>query len=96
MICVRYIANFNINAETKSGKPSAFSYFTQIIHFAFIRRLQKEKKQVFIKEKFKSEANLSEFADALEARARIAERSGDVSEAAKDLMEAEGKRRRAV
>lgn len=61
--CVRYVHNFNINAETKSGKPSAFSYFTQIIHFAFIRRLQKEKKQIAIREKFKAEGNLSDFAD---------------------------------
>ena len=61
--CVRYVHNFNINAETRSGKPSAFSYFTQIIHFAFIRRLQKEKKQLNIKQKFKEEGNLSDFAD---------------------------------
>lgn len=61
--CVRYVHNFNIDAKTKSGRPSAFSYFTQIIHFAFIRRLQKEKKQIAIREKFKSEGNLSDFAD---------------------------------
>jgi len=38
--------NFNPN---KSNNP--FAYFTQIIYFAFVRRIQKEKKQVTIKQK---------------------------------------------
>jgi hypothetical protein len=41
-----YINNFN---PEKSKNP--FAYFTQIIYFAFIRRIQKEKKQVYIKHK---------------------------------------------
>jgi DNA-directed RNA polymerase specialized sigma24 family protein len=38
----------NFNPE-KSKNP--FAYFTQIIYFAFIRRIQKEKKQTYIKHK---------------------------------------------
>ena len=39
--CVQYIHNFN---PEKSSNP--FAYFTQIIHYAFLRRIQKEKKQM--------------------------------------------------
>ena len=35
--CVQYIKNFN---PEKSSNP--FAYFTQIIHYAFLRRIQKE------------------------------------------------------
>ena len=42
--CVQYINNFN---PEKSSNP--FAYFTQIIHYAFLRRIQKEKKQLEIK-----------------------------------------------
>ena len=44
--CVQYIHNFD---PDKSKNP--FSYFTQIIYYAFIRRIQKEKKQAHIKNK---------------------------------------------
>ena len=44
--CVQYIHNFN---PEKSTNP--FAYFTQIIHYAFLRRIQKEKKQLDIKTK---------------------------------------------
>ena len=44
--CLQYVANFN--AE-KSKTP--FAYFTQIIYYAFIRRIQKEKKQTHVKNK---------------------------------------------
>ena len=44
--CVQYINNFN---PEKSSNP--FAYFTQIVHYAFLRRIQKEKKQLEIKEK---------------------------------------------
>ena len=44
--CLQYLHNFN---PAKSNNP--FAYFTQIIYFAFIRRIQKEKKQVTIKQK---------------------------------------------
>ena len=44
--CVQYINNFN---PDKSRNP--FAYFTQIIHYAFLRRIQKEKRQLDIKQK---------------------------------------------
>jgi DNA-directed RNA polymerase specialized sigma subunit len=44
--CLQYLDNFN---PAKSSNP--FAYFTQIIYYAFIRRIQKEKKQVTIKHK---------------------------------------------
>jgi len=44
--CVQYVHNFD---PAKSQNP--FAYFTQIIHYAFLRRIQKEKKQLEIKNK---------------------------------------------
>jgi DNA-directed RNA polymerase specialized sigma subunit len=44
--CVQYIHNFD---PEKSKNP--FAYFTQIVHYAFLRRIQKEKKQLDIKTK---------------------------------------------
>ncbi|MBC8442773.1 MAG: sigma factor for late transcription [Proteobacteria bacterium] len=49
--CLMYCHNFN---PEKSKNP--FSYFTQIIYYAFLRRIQKEKKQNYIKYKL-AEAN---------------------------------------
>jgi len=50
--CLQYLDNFN---PTKSNNP--FAYFTQIIYYAFIRRIQKEKKQVTIKNKLITDSN---------------------------------------
>lgn len=44
--CVMYVDNFDPN---KSSNP--FAYFTQIAYFAFLRRIQKEKKQLYVKYK---------------------------------------------
>jgi hypothetical protein len=44
--CLLYAHNFDPN---KSSNP--FSYFTQIIYYAFLRRIEKEKKQAFVKYK---------------------------------------------
>mgnify|MGYP003109513424 CR=1 FL=1 len=44
--CINYIDNFD---PKKSTNP--FAYFTQIIYYAFLRRIQKEKKQLYIKHK---------------------------------------------
>ncbi len=44
--CVQYIHNFR---PEKSNNP--FAYFTQIIHYAFLRRIDKEKRQLQIKNK---------------------------------------------
>ena len=50
--CLQYLDNFN---PTKSNNP--FAYFTQIIYYAFVRRIQKEKKQVTIKNRLITESN---------------------------------------
>jgi len=44
--CLQYLDNFN---PDKSNNP--FAYFTQIIYYAFLRRIAKEKKQTYIKGK---------------------------------------------
>jgi hypothetical protein len=53
--CVQYIHNFN---PEKSQNP--FAYFTQIIHYAFIRRITKEKRQLEIKNKILERSGFSE------------------------------------
>ena len=53
--CVQYINNFD---PEKSSNP--FAYFTQIIHYAFLRRIQKEKKQLEIKSKIIERGGYSE------------------------------------
>ena len=54
--CLQYLHNFN---PDKSNNP--FAYFTQIIYYAFIRRIQKEKKQVTIKHKMLLNSNYDYF-----------------------------------
>lgn len=44
--CVMYADNFN----PKVGKKP-FAYFTQIVYYAFVRRIQREKKQLYVKYK---------------------------------------------
>ena len=53
--CLQYIHNFN---PEKSTNP--FAYFTQIIYFAFLRRIQKEKKQLEIKSKILERSGFDE------------------------------------
>ena len=50
--CLQYLDNFN---PKTSSNP--FAYFTQIIYYAFIRRIQKEKKQTTIKIRMIKEGN---------------------------------------
>jgi DNA-directed RNA polymerase specialized sigma24 family protein len=49
--CLRYIHNFNPEKST-----NAFAYITQIVHNAFIRRIQKEQKQLYVKMRIVDEA----------------------------------------
>ena len=57
--CVRYIHNFN---SEKSKNP--FAYFTQIIYYAFLRRISQEKKQLEIKNKILEKTDFDEVFDA--------------------------------
>jgi len=59
--CLRAVKNYDIDAATRKGKPNAFGYFTQISWYAFLRRIQKEKKQQDVKLKFLAESGLEEF-----------------------------------
>ena len=56
--CVQYIHNFN---PAKSQNP--FAYFTQIIHYAFLRRIQREKRQLEIKNKILERSGYQEVFD---------------------------------
>lgn len=64
--CLRAITNYNPNAETRTGTQNAFSYFTQICFFAFLRRIEKEKKQQDIKFKFIEQSGIEEFIASVE------------------------------
>jgi hypothetical protein len=59
--CLKAINNYNIETATRTGKPNAFSYFTQISWYAFLRRIAKEKRQHEIKMKFMFERGIDEF-----------------------------------
>ena len=54
------VENYNIDKATRTGKPNAFAYFTQITWFAFLRRIAKEKKQQEIKLKYLTETGLDQ------------------------------------
>jgi hypothetical protein len=53
--CIQYIDNFD---PEKSNNP--FAYFTQIVYYAFLRRIQKEKRQMDIKEKILEKSGYDE------------------------------------
>ena len=57
--CVSYIHNFD---PEKSNNP--FAYFTQIIYYAFLRRISQEKKQLEIKNKILERTDFDEVFDA--------------------------------
>ena len=59
--CLQYMSNFN---PEKSNNP--FAYFTQIIYYAFIRRIQKEKKQQDVKAKVIANSGVELMMDSLE------------------------------
>ena len=59
--CLKAIENYNLEAATRSGKPNACAYFTQISWYAFLRRIAKEKKQQDIKFKYMSQSGAEAF-----------------------------------
>lgn len=61
--CLKAISNYNLEAATRTGKPNAFAYFTQITWFAFLRRITKEKKQQEIKIKYLTKSGIDSFID---------------------------------
>src|SRR6056300_1183508 len=59
--CLQYIDNFN---PDKSNNP--FAYFTQIIYYAFLRRIQKEKKLLYVKNKLIEGMTVESVSDTIE------------------------------
>jgi len=59
--CLKAIENYNLETATRTGKPNAFAYFTQITWYAFLRRIAKEKKQQDIKLKYLTSSGLETF-----------------------------------
>ena len=59
--CLKAISNYDIEAATRTGKPNAFAYFTQITWYAFLRRIAKEKKQQSIKIKYIANSGVEDF-----------------------------------
>ena len=61
--CLKAIENYNLETATRTGKPNAFAYFTQITWYAFLRRIAKEKKQQDIKLKYLTSSGLETFVE---------------------------------
>jgi hypothetical protein len=59
--CLMYFRNFD---PSKSKNP--FAYFTQIIYYAFIRRITKEKKQLYVKYKSTEQLGILDEHDLLD------------------------------
>jgi len=75
--CVMYASNFD---HEKSSNP--FAYFTQITYYAFLRRIEKEKKQLYIKYKTMDEFSSLEDNSDMEG---MGSESGAVSSGASPL-----------
>jgi len=75
--CLKAISNYDIDKATRTGKPNGFAYFTQIAWYAFIRRINKEKRQQDIKMKYMTQSGFEEFmiAEGEDAESAAAVRS---------------------
>jgi len=62
--CLKAILNYNLETATRTGRPNAFAYFTQIVWYAFLRRIAKEKKQQDIKMSYLSKVNVEDLMGA--------------------------------
>ena len=71
--CIQYIGNFN-----REKSNNAFAYITQICYYAFLRRIQKEKKQLEIKSKILERSGYDEvlYADKNELNFSSADYNG--------------------
>tara|TARA_B100001057_G_scaffold160415_1_gene161069 strand:- start:3015 stop:3641 length:627 start_codon:yes stop_codon:yes gene_type:complete len=61
--CLKAIKNYDIETATRTGTPNAFAYFTQISWYAFLRRIDKEKKQQDIKLKYMANIDYEDAVD---------------------------------
>lgn len=62
--CLKAILNYNLEFATRTGRPNAFAYFTQIVWYAFLRRIAKEKKQQDIKMSYLSKVSVEDLMGA--------------------------------
>lgn len=60
--CVRYASNFD---PKKSSNP--FAYFTQVTYYAFLRRILKEKKELYVKYKVTEHSGIMDEFEQLES-----------------------------
>jgi hypothetical protein len=87
--CLMYFNNFD---PTKSKNP--FAYFTQIIYYAFLRRIQKEKKQTYVKYKateqmgILDEMELMEFEDGTSKQFELYDNIAEFIESYEDSKKA--------
>lgn len=108
--CLKAIHNYDLSHATRTGRPNAFAYFTQITWYAFLRRIAKEKKQQDIKMKYLTRASIEDFIDGYDAsdegsqavssyvdtlRERI-DRVKDQDQKIKEFAKTEKKKKRAV
>lgn len=61
--CLKAVENYDIEAATRTGRPNAFAYFTQISWYAFLRRIEREKRQQDIKMKYIEQSGIENFLD---------------------------------
>lgn len=61
--CIKVVKNYDVTAATRTGKPNAFGYFTQIAYYAFLRRIAKEEKFQNIKDLYIEHAGIEAFGD---------------------------------
>jgi len=59
--CLKAVDKFDPDTATRSGNLNAFSYFTQISWYAFLRRIQNEKRQQDIKLRYIAEGPIEDF-----------------------------------
>jgi len=64
--CLKAIHNYDLSTTTRTGRPNAFAYFTQIAWYAFLRRIAKEKKQQDIKLSYLSRVNVEEILGSID------------------------------
>lgn len=89
--CLMYFENFD-----PSKSNNAFAYFTQIIYYAFLRRIQKEKKQLYVKYKSTENFGILEEADLLgfdEINSKPFELYDNISEFIENFEETKKKKR---
>ena len=64
--CLKAIHNYDLSTATRTGRPNAFAYFTQIAWYAFLRRIAKEKKQQDIKLSYLSRVNVEDILGSID------------------------------